>query len=127
MENFIKPKRRSFQEEMGLASKSTGKQVYVTAIKPQVGKLMEIKLEPIDVTAIKSQVDEVAINTSSADNKEIVSHEKIAKELGPDYIKPLSPEILEADRLAEVHQILERQEMNKVATSFSGMHTNILV
>ena len=87
---------------------------------------METKSKPIDVTAIQFRVDKVAINASPADNKEIMSNEEIAKELGPDYIKPLSPNILEADRRAAVHQILERQEMNKVAKSSSGMHTNIL-
>ena len=126
MEDFIKPKRLSFAEEIGVTSNSTGKKLDVTSIYPQVGKLMEIKSEPIDVTAIQSQVDNVAINTSPADNKEIVSNEDIAKELGPDYIKPLSPNILEADRRAAVHQILERQEMNKVDMSFSRMHTNTL-
>ena len=126
MADFIKPKRLSFAEEMGVASKSTGKKLDLTLIKPKVEKLMEIKSEPIDVTAIKSQVDRVAINTSPADNKKIVSNEEIAKELGPDYIKPLFPNILEADRRAAVHQILERQEMNKVAKFSSGMHTNIL-
>ena len=50
---------------------------------------MEIKSEPIDVTAIQSQVYQVAINTSPADNKEIVSYEEIAKEIGPDYINLL--------------------------------------
>ena len=126
MEDFIKPKRLSFAEEMGVAFKSTGKKLEVTAIKLKVNKLIKIKSEPIDDTAIKSQVDKGAINTS-ANNKEIVSNEEIAKELGPDYIKLLSPNILEANRRAGVHQILERQKMNKVAKSFSGMHTNILV
>ena len=127
MEDFIKPKRLSFSEEMGVAFKSTGKKLEVTAIKLKVKKLIKIKSEPIDETAIQSQVDKGAINTSPANNKEIVSNEEIAKELGHDYIKLLSPNILEANRRAGVHQILERQTMNKVAKSFSGMHTNILV
>ena len=91
MEDFIKPKRLSFAEELDEASKSTGKKLDVTSIKPKVKKLMEIKLEPIDVTATKSQIDKVAINTSLVDNKNIVSNKEIAKELKPDYIKPLSP------------------------------------
>ena len=78
---------------MGVASKSTGKKLNVTEIKPQVDKLVEIKLEPIDLTAIKSQVDKVAINTSPTENKKIESHEEISKELEPDYIKPLSQKI----------------------------------
>ena len=48
MENFIKPKRLSFAEEMDVASKSTGKKLDVTAVKPEVGKLIKIKSEPID-------------------------------------------------------------------------------
>ena len=109
MEMFIKPKRLLFAEEMGVASKSTGKKLDITSIKFKVDKLMVIKSEPIYVTPIQSQVDKVAINPSPADDKEIVSNEEIAKELGPDYIKPLSLKILEADRRAAVHQILERQ------------------
>ena len=53
MADFIKPKRRSFAEEMGVASKSTGKKLDVISIKPKVEKLMEIKSDPIDETAIK--------------------------------------------------------------------------
>ena len=87
---------------------------------------MEITFELIDVTAIKSQVDKVAINTSQADNKKLVSNKKLAKELGPDYFKPLSLNNLEADRRAAMHQIFERQENNKVAKFASTMHTNIL-
>ena len=54
MADFIKPKRLSFAEEMGVASKSTGKKLDVTLIKPKVEQLIEIKFEPIDETAIKS-------------------------------------------------------------------------
>ena len=54
MADFIKPKRLSFAEEMGLAFKSTGTKLDVTSIKPKVEKLMEIKSDPIDETAIKS-------------------------------------------------------------------------
>ena len=54
MADFSKPKRLSFAEEMGVASESTGKKLDVTLIKPKVEKLMDIKSEPIDETAIKS-------------------------------------------------------------------------
>ena len=54
MADFIKPKRLSFAEEMGVASKSTGKKLDVTLIKPKVEKLIKIKSEPIDESAIKS-------------------------------------------------------------------------
>ena len=126
MEDFIKPKRLLFAKEMGVASKSTGKKLDVTSIKPQVKKLMEIKSEPIDETAIQSQVDKAAINTSPADNKEIVSNKKIAKKLRPDDLKPLSQTTLEAERQAAVHQIREQMKWARWL-SFSGMHTNILV
>ena len=52
MADFIKPKRLSFAEEMGVASKSTGKKLDVSSIKPKVEKLMKIMYEPIDVNAI---------------------------------------------------------------------------
>ena len=38
---------------MGVASKSTGKKLDVSSIKPKVEKLMEIKSEPINEAAIK--------------------------------------------------------------------------
>ena len=88
---------------------------------------MKIKLEPIDVTAIKSQVDKVAINSSPANNMEIVSNEELDKEVKPDCIK-LSPlKILKANRQAAMHQILERLEINKVVKSSLGMHKNVSV
>ena len=52
MEDVIKQKRLSFAKELGVASKSTGKKLDVTSIKHKVEKLMEIKSEPIDETAI---------------------------------------------------------------------------
>ena len=54
MEMFIKPKRLSFAEEMGVASKSTNKKLDIILIKPKLEKLVEIKSEPIDEIAIKS-------------------------------------------------------------------------
>ena len=87
---------------------------------------MEINYELIDETAIKQEVDKVAINTAPADNKEIVSYKEIAKEIRPDDIQPLSLTILEADGRAAVYQILERQKMNNMAKSVLGMHTIIL-
>ena len=54
MADFIKPKRLSFAEEICVASKSTGKKLDVTFIKPKNEKFMEIKSEPIYETAIKS-------------------------------------------------------------------------
>ena len=58
MADFIKPKRLLFAEEMGVASKLTGKKLDVTFIKPKVEKLMEIKTELIDETPIKSSSKE---------------------------------------------------------------------
>ena len=66
MEDFIKPKRRTFAEKMGVASKSTAKPLDVTASKPQVVKLIEIKFDPLDEAAIKSRVEKVP-NVSDVD------------------------------------------------------------
>ena len=126
MEMFIKPKRLSYAEEMGVASKSTGNKLDVTSIKPKLEKLMEIKSEPIDETAIQLQVDKVAINTSPADNKKLVSNKKIAKELRPDDIKPLSPTILKQTDGRQCTKYLSAKKWTKWL-SFSGMHTYILV
>ena len=123
---LIKPKRLSFAKQMGVTSKLTGKKLDVTTIKHLVEKLMEIKHEPIDVNAIQSLVDKVAINTSPADNKEIMSNYECAKDIESVYIMPLFSNILDADRPAADNKILKRQEMNKVAKSYSGIHTNIL-
>ena len=54
MADFIKPKRLSFAAEMGVASRSTCKKLDVTFFKPKDEKLIKIKSEPIDETAIKS-------------------------------------------------------------------------
>ena len=60
MEDFIKPKRRTIAEEISVASKTTAKPLDVKAIKPQVGKLMEIKFDPRNENAIKSRVEKDA-------------------------------------------------------------------
>ena len=60
MEDFIKPKRRTFAEKMGVPSKSTSKPLDVTASKPQLVKLIKIKFDPGDESAIKSRVEKVA-------------------------------------------------------------------
>ena len=66
MEDFIKPTRRTFAAKMGVASKSTAKPLDVTASKPQVVMLIEIKFYPGDEAAIKSRVEKVA-NVSDDD------------------------------------------------------------
>ena len=60
MKDFSKPKRRTFAEKMGVASKSTSKLFDVTASKPQVVNLIVIKFDPRDEAAIKSRVEKVA-------------------------------------------------------------------
>ena len=60
MEDFIKPKRRTFAEEMGVASKSTAKPPDVAAIKRQIKQLMENKFDSRDVAASNSRVEKVA-------------------------------------------------------------------
>ena len=45
---------------MCVASKTTAKPLDVPAIKPQVDKLMEIKLDTRIVAVIKSQVEKIA-------------------------------------------------------------------
>ena len=126
MKMYITPKRLLLFEEIYVVSKTNSKKLDLTSIKPQVEKLIEIKSKPVDVIESQSQIDKGAINTSPKDNKVIVCNEKIANEIEPDYIKPLSANIFETERSAEVHRILERQELNKVAKSLSDMHTNIL-
>ena len=59
MEDFIKPKRRTFAKKMGVASKSTAKPLDVTASKPQVVKLIEIKFDRRDEAAINTRVEKV--------------------------------------------------------------------
>ena len=60
MENFIKPKRRTFAEKMSIATKSTANPLDVTTSKPQVIKLIEIKFDPRDEAAIKSRIKKIA-------------------------------------------------------------------
>ena len=100
LKNLIKPKQLTFSEDMGVASKSSAKSLDVATIKPQAVKLIEIKLDPLDVTAIKLRVEATKIKmkplekaasmTASAEDKNIVTDEIMAKELGDDYIPPCS-------------------------------------
>ena len=84
MENFIKPRRLTFADEMGVASKSSAKPIDMPTIKPQHVKLMEIKFDSRDVAAIKSPVENVSNKTTPTKDKENVTNEQIVKELGPD-------------------------------------------
>ena len=59
MKDFIKPKRRTFAEKMGVDSKSTAKPLEDTASRPHIVKLIEIKFDPRDKAAIKSRVKKV--------------------------------------------------------------------
>ena len=60
MEDFIKPKRPTLAEKMGVASKSTAKPLDVTTSKLQVVKLIEIKFDPRDEAASKSRFEKIA-------------------------------------------------------------------
>ena len=60
MEDFIKPKRRTFAEKMSVATKSTAKPLDVTTSKPQVVRQIEIKFDPRDEAAIKLRFEKIA-------------------------------------------------------------------
>ena len=65
MENIIKLKRLTFAEEMGVLSKTITNPHDVKSIKPNLVKLIKIKIDPHDVAAITSRI-EVAIKTKPA-------------------------------------------------------------
>lgn len=70
MKDFIKQKRLTFAEEIGVASKSTAKPLDVGVIKPQVVKLMEIKFEPRHVVEIHSRVEATTIKTAAREGSD---------------------------------------------------------
>ena len=101
MENIIKPKRITFAEEMGVLSKTITKPHDVKSIKPQLVKLIKIKIDPHDMAAITSRI-EVAIKFKPAQNKDFVSHEKLVREFRPDHVflVPNSPSKLTRSRFS---------------------------
>ena len=97
MENIMKLKRLTFAEEMGVLSKTITKPHDVKSIKPQLVKLIKIKIDPHDVVWITSRV-EVAIKTKPAQDKDFVTDEKLVCELRPDYVCSCSQLTFEADK-----------------------------
>ena len=97
MENIIKPKRLTFAEEIGVLSKTITKLHDVKSIKPQLVKLIKIKIDPHDVAWIISRV-KVAIKTKPTQDKDFVNDEKLIRELRPDYVFSSSQLTFEADK-----------------------------
>ena len=81
---------------MGVLSKTITKPHEVKSIKPQLVKLIKIKIDPHDVAWITLRV-EVAIKTKPALDKDFVNDEKLVRELRPDYVFSSSQLTFEAD------------------------------
>ena len=107
---FIKPKKLTFENEMGLFSKPQ--------IKPLLsGKVEQPKKLKIDIMKYefsKKYVSPVKIKTEYQDAEEVktdfVSDEKMAAELGPDYGPPCSHFTYEADIQNAKDRIRERRK-----------------
>ena len=97
MENIIKLRRLTFSEDMGVLSETITKLHCLTSIKPQLVKLIKIKIDLHDVAWITLRV-EVAIKTKPAQDKDFVNHEKLVRELIPDYVISCSLLTFEADK-----------------------------
>ena len=70
---------------MGVLSKTVTKPHDVKSIKPQLMKLIKIKIDLHDVAWITLRV-EVAMKTKPAQNKDFVNDEKLVRKLRPDYV-----------------------------------------
>ena len=111
---FIKPKKLTFEKEMGLSS------------KPQIKPLLSGKVErpenlQIDIMKYEfSQpyVSPVQIKTAYQIAEEVktdcVSDEEVAAELGPDYDPPCSQLTYEADIRIAKERILERRKRETI-------------
>ena len=56
MSDFIRPKRQTFEEEMGVIFKSTAKpRVETSSVKSEPVDVVDIKSEPRDVVAFKTE------------------------------------------------------------------------
>ena len=108
MGNLIKPKLLKLSEKMGLVFKTIAKPLDVNSIKLQLGKLIKIKIVPGDVAVITSRVEKVAIKTTPAQDKDIVSDEKLVLEFWSDYVLSFSQLTFEADKQIAKEQILGR-------------------
>ena len=86
---------------MGVLSKTIIKLHDVKSIKPQLVKLIKIKIDSHDVAWIPLRV-EVAIKTKPAQDKDFVNDEKLVRELKPEYVFlfPNSPSRLTRSRFS---------------------------
>ena len=55
MTDFIRPKRGTFEEEMGVFAKSTANPRVEMSVKSELVDVVDIKLEPLDVVTIKTE------------------------------------------------------------------------
>ena len=111
---FIKPKKLTFEKEMGLSS------------KPQIKPLLSVKVKrpenlQIDIMKYefsKPYVPPVQIKTvyqiAEKVKTDCVSHEEVAAELGPDYDPPCSQLTYEAHIRIAKEQILERRKKETI-------------
>ena len=112
---FIKPKKLTFEEEMGLSS------------KPHIMPLLSDKVEQpenlqIDIMKYEFSkpyvppVQPIKINYQNAEkNKtDFVSDEEVAAELGPDYNPPCLQLTYKADILNAKERILERRKKESI-------------
>ena len=111
---FIKPKKLTFEKEMGLFS------------KPQIKPLLTGKVErpenlQIDIMKYefsKPYVPPVQIKNEYQIAEEVitdcVSDDEVAAELGPDYIPPCSQLTNEADILIAKKRILESRKKETI-------------
>ena len=82
---------------MGVLSKTITKLHDVKSIKPQLLKLIKIKIDLHDVAWITLRV-EVAIKTKPTQKKDFVNDENLVRELRPDYVCSSSQLTFEADK-----------------------------
>ena len=115
MGDFIIPKRLTFEQQMGLFSK--------TQIKPLLSEKVErpenLQFDIMKYELSKPYVEPVHPIKTEYQNAEkvktdVVSDEEVAAELGLDYIPPCSQLTYEADIRIAKEQILERRQKESI-------------
>ena len=82
---------------MGVLSKTITNLHDVKSIKPQLVKLIKIKIDSHDVAPITSRID-VAITTKPAQDKDFVNDKTLIRELKLDYVVSCFQLTFEADK-----------------------------
>ena len=111
---FIKPKKLTFENEMGLTSKPQNKPL----LSKEVKQPKNLNFDKMKNEFSKPYVLPVQIKTKYQNSEKVktdlVSDEEVAAELDPDYDPPFSQLTYEADIRNAKERILERRKKESI-------------